>query len=281
MSASAASIHPAGRAVGSPAARRRRFALWRPPTAIAAVVLGVVGGQAAALALVFLAGSRDRVNVFDGIALVLGDAILLTVVVLFARRGANLAPATLGIRRTRFWRAVGWALLIFIGTLALEGIWSLIVGGSGTRRDAGGAPGGSPSALVVVLVMFGVAVTAPIAEEIAFRGYLFAALTSWRGPWIATLVTAVLFGAAHIAAAPPQMLPALAAFGFGACMLYWFTGSLLPGVGIHALNNGLVMGALAGFSWQVPLIAIAAVVLSICLLLPFARERAPVRRHAA
>jgi membrane protease YdiL (CAAX protease family) len=77
------------------------------------------------------------------------------------------------------------------------------------------------------------------------------------------------------------MLPALAAFGFGACMLYWFTGSLLPGVGIHALNNGLVMGALAGFSWQVPLIAIAAVVLSICLLLPFARERAPVRRHAA
>ena len=65
---------------------------------------------------------------------------------------------------------------------------------------------------MIALVIFGVAVAAPIAEEIAFRGYLFAALTTWRGPWPAALVTGLLFGAAHVAVYP-ELLPALAFFG--------------------------------------------------------------------
>jgi membrane protease YdiL (CAAX protease family) len=139
------------------------------------------------------------------------------------------------------------------------------------------AASGPPPAIVIALVMFGVMVAAPIAEEIAFRGYLFAALTTWRGPWPAALITGLLFGAAHVAVYPPEMLPALAFVGFGLCLLFWFTGSLLTSVGVHAFNNALVLAALLEWEGLFPLLVPGAVVVSIVLLLPFARERAPVR----
>ena len=272
MAAPTARLTRTGEA-GQAAAPPRRFARWRPPTAVAAVVIGLVGGQAAALALIAASGGEGEANVFDGLGLLLGDAVLLAVIVAFARRGARLSAGTLGIRRTSFWPALGWSCAIFVGTLAAEGLWALLVGAGGEESRAG--TGGGATWVVVALVMLGVAVAAPIVEEIAFRGYLFAALTSWRGPWIAALVTAALFGAAHVAAAPPEMLPALAFFGFAACMLFWFTGSLLPCIAVHAFNNAMVMGALAGWSWQIPLVLIAAIALSLALVLPFARERAP------
>jgi hypothetical protein len=46
---------------------------------------------------------------------------------------------------------------------------------------------------------------------------------------------------------------------------------------VHAFNNALAMGTLAGWDWQVPLVVIGAVALSVLLVLPFARERAPQR----
>jgi membrane protease YdiL (CAAX protease family) len=273
MAASAAPV-PQGTAQ-TPVTRRRRVARWRPPVAVAAVVLGLVGGQAVSLAVVAVLGSSEP-SIWDGIGLILADVVLIGVIVLFARKGARLSPATLGIRRTRFWPAVGWSCAFFIATIALMGMWTVLVGGGGEEASGGGgAAGGPPPALVIALVMFGVMVAAPIAEEIAFRGYLFAALTTWRGPWPAALITALLFGGAHVAVYPPEMLPALAFFGFFACLLFWFTGSLLPCIAVHAFNNALATGNLVGWSWQIPLALIGAVVVSVLIVLPFARERAP------
>jgi uncharacterized protein len=271
MAASAAPV-PEGTAQ-APAARPRRVARWRPPVAVAAVVLGLVGGQAISLGIVLALGSSEP-SIVDGLGLLLADVFLIGVIVLFARKGAKLSAGTLGIRRTRFWPAVGWASAFFVATIALMGMWSLLVGG-GEEASGGGGADGPPPAIVIALVMFGVMVAAPIAEEIAFRGYLFAALTTWRGPWPAALITGLLFGAAHLAVYPPEMLPALAFFGFFACLLFWFTGSLLPCIAVHAFNNALATGNLAGWSWQIPLALIGAVAVSVLLVLPFARERAP------
>ena len=44
---------------------------------------------------------------------------------------------------------------------------------------------------------------------------------------------------------------------------------------MHAFNNAIAMGTLAGWDWQIPLVVIGAVTLSVVLMLPFARERAP------
>jgi uncharacterized protein len=245
-----------------------RPARWRPPVAVAAVIGGLVVSQLVALGAILVAGDTDTMT---AVAFVLADLLLVAIIVVSAERGAErLTAATLGVRRTRFWRAVCWTLAIWIGILTIEALWAALVGGfSNVEED----PGITERELIFIL--FAVAVVTPIAEEIAFRGYLFPALTRWRGPWIGALVTALIFGAAHVLSSPIEAMPALAVFGFGACLLFWFTGSLLPCVALHAGNNAMVMSVGGDWTWQVPVAIGACMTLSIAVLLPFAREQAP------
>ena len=185
----------------------------------------------------------------------IADLVLLGVVLAVARRGADkLGAATLGIRRTAFWPAVGWMVLTYFAVIrssTSSGSWSSAPAACRATRPAAAA---RPRSAAVVLVALGVAVAAPIVEEITFRGYLFPALARWRGPWIGALVCAIVFGLAHCAVYPPELLPMMAVFGFVACMLFWFTGSLLPCVALHAMNNALVTGRDLGWGWEVPLL---------------------------
>jgi CAAX protease family protein len=272
---------PASRTVSTPAVqpRRRRYATWRPTAALVAVVVALVVGQAAALAIQLVAGSSDdKIDGVTAASLIVADLVIIVVVIAFARRGAErLTAATLGIRRTAFGPALGWILAIYFGVIALEGLYALMItalGAGGVERQDIGSPG-APLTATAIATFAAIAVVAPIAEEIAFRGYLFPALTRWRGPWIGAIVTALLFGAAHVLVYPLVFLPALAFFGFGACLLFWFTGSLLPSICLHAINNAIAAGVLLGGSWQVPLGVLGAVAAVLVLLAPFARERAP------
>ena len=242
MTTSATPTSPPPSEVAAPAPqaapRAAAPARWRPPVAVAVVVLGLVAGQAAAFAVILAAGGREASDEAAALGLVLADVIVLGIIVAFAARGAErLSPATLGVRRTRFWPALGWAVAMWVAISALSALWVMLVGGLSGEEEK--APVGT---LAMLLMLVGVAITAPIVEELAFRGYLFPAVTRWRGPWVAALLTAILFGAAHVASSPPEALPILALFGFAACLLFWFTGSLLPCVGLHALNNAIVIG---------------------------------------
>src|SRR4051812_44868722 len=90
-----------------PERRRKRFARWRPRTALAVVILALIGSQLVALALVLAAGGSDGLDWVAASGLVVADIFLVGVVVAFARRGAEkLGAATFGIRRTAFWPAV-------------------------------------------------------------------------------------------------------------------------------------------------------------------------------
>ncbi|MBI5105152.1 MAG: CPBP family intramembrane metalloprotease [Solirubrobacterales bacterium] len=210
-------------------------------------------------------------EVATALGLPVADLVLLAVVVAVAARGAQrLGPATLGIRRTAFWPAVGWGAAVLVGAWAFDGLLAVLAGGGG---EEGGSGPDRVSATLALLAVVGIAVAAPVVEEISFRGYLFAALTRWRGPWLGAVVTALLFGVAHVFALPPVFLLGAAAFGFGMCLLFWFTGSLLPCVAVHSLNNAIVLAVATGgqLAWAIP----AAPLASLLLLLPLARERAP------
>lgn len=252
--------------------RAPSIAAWRPASATAGVVVGLVAGLGAA-ALLLLADDGRAVTAASGL---LTDLILLAIVVGVATRGATrLGGSTLGLRRTAFWPALGWAAAVFAGVLVAEGVLAAIIGGllGGTGHDGGGRhAAGSFAPGVAVLLVAAVAVSAPIVEEITFRGYLFPALTGWRGPWVGALLTAVVFGAAHVLALPPAFLPGIAVFGFGACLLRWFTGSLLPGIAVHSFNNAIVLAALSEGQlwWAIPV----APLLCLALVAPFSRTRA-------
>jgi hypothetical protein len=254
-------------------APRRRIARWRAPVALGGVVAGLVAGQLAAIAVVMAAGGRKAPAEIDGLAAVVAALVLLGVVWAVAHKGANpLTAATMGVRRTAFWPALGWALAIMAGVAAAEGLY-LTLTGAGASEEAA-AVGGRMSTAAALLLVAGVAVLVPIAEEVAFRGYLFPALTRWSGPWTAAIIAALLFGAAHVLAYPPEVLPALTFFGFGACLLYWMTGSLLPCIGLHALNNGVVIAVTTDVPPGVVAVALLAPVIALALCWPFARERA-------
>jgi membrane protease YdiL (CAAX protease family) len=88
----------------------------------------------------------------------------------------------------------------------------------------------------ILLIVFGAA----IGEELCFRGMLFGGLRERLSLVPAALAAGAVFGALHaltgISAVPP-----LIAFGFVLCLLYEKTGSIVPGILLHALNNSVAL----------------------------------------
>jgi uncharacterized protein len=99
-------------------------------------------------------------------------------------------------------------------------------------------------------------VVAPCCEEFFFRGFLFGVLRGIRarafghdlGPWIAAVIVAILFGAAHYDSADAQALIPLGFLGFLLCIMRWKTGSLYPGMALHSINNCIALG-ITEFGW--------------------------------
>jgi tetratricopeptide (TPR) repeat protein/membrane protease YdiL (CAAX protease family) len=86
------------------------------------------------------------------------------------------------------------------------------------------------------LTFVGIAIAAPIAEEILFRGLLYGALQRWLSPRWTIVVTAVVFAAVHLQ--PVYFLPL---FGLGLVLGLGRhqSGTLALPVFIHLLNNSI------------------------------------------
>jgi uncharacterized protein len=117
----------------------------------------------------------------------------------------------------------------------------------------------STAALVAVAIF--VCAVAPICEEFFFRGFIFGALRNIPmrlgrvdgGPWVAAVITGILFGAVHTSSASPQYLVPLGFLGFVLCLVRWQTRSLYPCMALHSANNALALGV-NQLSWSAPAI---------------------------
>ncbi|GAB4196891.1 MAG: hypothetical protein OHK0022_14800 [Roseiflexaceae bacterium] len=98
------------------------------------------------------------------------------------------------------------------------------------------------------------AVLAPVGEEVLFRGYVFNALRQSYAtrPWglaLAFGLSALLFSLAHSLAATRDVIGLLIPTFVMGLLLAWGTyrtGSVIPAIIAHAMNNGLaVMGLIA------------------------------------
>jgi sodium transport system permease protein len=87
--------------------------------------------------------------------------------------------------------------------------------------------------IYLVLLM---AVVPAVCEELAFRGFMFGGLLRDRQPFRAILVTAVLFGISH---GVLQQSISATVMGFLLGWIAWRTGSVLPTILIHTINNTL------------------------------------------
>lgn len=79
-----------------------------------------------------------------------------------------------------------------------------------------------------------VGVIAPFAEELLFRGVIFAGLAQYLPLWWAAIISGIIFGAAHL---DPWSIVPLAVVGTGLALLYRRTGSLWPNIIAHGAFN--------------------------------------------
>ncbi len=83
-----------------------------------------------------------------------------------------------------------------------------------------------------------IAIIGPVLEELLFRGAITKALLQQYNPTKAILISALLFGVFHIN--PAQILPAFL-IGILLAWTYYKTGSLIPCILMHILNNSLAV----------------------------------------
>lgn len=208
------------------------------------------------------------------------DAAFVAAAVLVAGMGGRVVRAwQFGLRPTAPLRAAGGVLILFVGFLAFNAAWSAALNLQGKEKLLDQLGANHNAALLVASATL-TCVVAPVCEEILFRGLMFTALRRWRGPWVAALITGLLFGAVHASSAPVAYLVPLAALGFGLCLLYWRTGSLYPCIAAHCINNALAFGVLESWGWQIPVLMAASLVAIAGLFLAAGRAgllgRAPV-----
>jgi len=93
--------------------------------------------------------------------------------------------------------------------------------------------------------VFAAVIVAPVVEELLFRGLILRGFMAAYGVRKAVLASALLFGLSHLN--PWQFVPS---FALGLLFAWWRveTGSLLPGIFGHALNNGLGVASAAVIS---------------------------------
>lgn len=92
-----------------------------------------------------------------------------------------------------------------------------------------------------VLTFFAVVLLAPVAEEIFFRGFLYGGLRARIGVIGAMLASTLFFTALHFSI--DAFIP-IFVLGLFLAWLYEKTGSLYPGIILHAANNGVAVIAL-------------------------------------
>ena len=86
--------------------------------------------------------------------------------------------------------------------------------------------------LIALAVLVGIIV--PVGEEVFFRGLTYGALRRLMNRHAAAVVSALFFAGAHLQ--PVELLPILI-LGIVLAYTYEYTGSLIPGMIAHGINN--------------------------------------------
>lgn len=81
-----------------------------------------------------------------------------------------------------------------------------------------------------------IAVFGPVCEEVTFRGAIEGYLLKTASPWKAIFISALLFGIIHM---NQVQIPFAFALGLLLGWMYYKTGSLLPGILAHFINNAV------------------------------------------
>jgi ABC-2 type transport system permease protein/sodium transport system permease protein len=93
------------------------------------------------------------------------------------------------------------------------------------------------------MILFVFALTPAVCEEILFRGFVLSSLHRYSAAW-AIFISAALFGLMHVLTSNVLAVERFLPSTFMGLLLAWLalrTGSIWPGMMVHALHNGLLL----------------------------------------
>ncbi|HEX2413747.1 MAG TPA: CPBP family intramembrane glutamic endopeptidase [Thermoleophilaceae bacterium] len=245
-----------------PEAARPAWPAWNAPVARLSSFVLILASAVPLLPAVLLLGFSETVAALALLVLLLvQDGALVAAALVFAN--LRLAPRLwhFGIRATRLWPTLGWAALGFAVMLGFELGYIELLGVDETNLDDLGEGSVAAASLVALAVI----VVAPLAEEFFFRGFFYRALRTRMGVWAAAPIDGLVFGALHFqGVGTAVILPVIAVFGVGQCLVYERTGSLFAVIAIHAAFNTVAMMAIE----PLPAIVVGSLVIAACLAVP-------------
>jgi uncharacterized protein len=249
-------------------------ARWKPLSGLLAPVLAlaaslVAGFIVGALAATTGASLTDPPASVNLILTYVGDACFVAAALWCAWRVSFPRARDFGLRRPAITvgRAVLLVIAAYIAFLLIAKLWTSALDIHENDDKLPKTLGAQDSHVALVFVAVLTCVVAPICEEFLFRGYMFRALRNWRGPWPAALIVGVIFGAFHIQGSPVGFLVPLAVFGVMLCVVYELSGSLYPGIALHAVNNSVAFAVIEHARGGVYLLLPVAALTVIWLLL--------------
>lgn len=187
------------------------------------------------LLMIYLSTLALRFGIF-GTALI--QLVILMIPILYAWYMKADFKKLFSLKRPKMLHLIG-GILLWAGTWILEQIvitslaewFPGLVETSKTLESVILDSGFLPSFLVI-------AICPSIAEEFAFRGFLFGSLKEKWKPWLAIVISAALFGIYHM-----NLLQFVGGLMMGLCLAYaaYESGSIWVGVLMHFINNGLAV----------------------------------------
>jgi hypothetical protein len=256
-----------------PVRARPRWPAWYAPVALLSSFVALAF-FAPALPVIILGGFSEDLAALSLLVLIVAqDSILMGAALVFSWLSLRPRPWHYGLRPTPRWPTIGWAALGFAVLFGFEvGYIELFDVNETNVEDLG-----DDSLVAASLVAIAVIVVAPISEEFFFRAFFYRALRTRLPVWLAAPIDGVVFGALHFEGVDTAIiLPVIAVFGVGLCLIYERTGSLFAVIAIHAaFNTVATLGAA-----PVPALVLGALVLTGCLLAPRRFPEAPAPMKA-
>ncbi len=132
-----------------------------------------------------------------------------------------------------FWKSSALATALFLVTLVLIGLFG------GPRTDLDRILESSRAAAVTLAII--AVVTAPLVEELIYRGLLYSAFQRVLGQWPAVLIVASMFAGLHVIQYWPNAgaISSIALLSLVLTFVRARTGRILPCFVIHLVFNGV------------------------------------------
>lgn len=256
---------------------------WIGPFAVFAGFMSVIGAGIVVVAIATLFGASDLEDASDNLTEVLtllqqvlwiGTALVVPYLIV-----RYLRPEHLGLAKTAIGRSVGIGFATLLAFYFLAAVYAAALGldenSNELLNDTGF--GESVSRDVILTAVF--TIGAPVSEELLFRALLFGSLAAGfsrklprSGPYLAALISGVIFGAIHAGQGQDKYLPMLMALGVLLALAYYWSGTLYVPIVLHAINNAMATGLNSdpAADWIYAIIILAPV-LSLLLAIGLAR----------